>query len=317
MTTRREFLRRSAALAVAAAAARTGLAQEDGARKKSLEAPLPRRKLGETGLEVGILGLGCFYLGNVRDEKAAIGVMRRAFDLGVNYFDVAPSYNKGVAETRLGKALEGCRDRVLIGTKSTKRDGKGAAKELDESLQRLRTDHVDLFQFHALKTAKDDEGTFGEDGAYEAILAAKKAGKVRHIGFTGHYDPVLLASVAKERPVETVLLPLNCMDRHEKSFEEGTLPAARERKLGIIAMKLFASGRLLDDAARSPSPEDCVRYVLSLPVSTAIVGCSSIEELETDLLVAKALKTMKSKEREQLVARTAPFKAKKIEWYKR
>ncbi len=322
MRTRREFLRLSAAAAAAggaaAALARGAFALDDpGERKKVLERPLPLRDLGATGIKVSCLGLGCFYLGNLRDEDAAVGVVRRAFDLGVNWFDTAPSYNRGVSETRVGIALKGLRDRVHIATKSTLRDGRGARQELAGSLKRLGTDHVDLFQLHAVKTAKDVEAIFAEDGAYAGILEAKKEGKVLHIGFTGHYDPEVMAAVCRDRPVETVLMPLNCLDPHEKSFEKGTLPTARRKGLGVIAMKLFASGKLVDDPALSPSPEECVRYVLGLPVSAAIAGCSSVEELERDLAVAKAFTPFTDPERAALLARTRAFVEKDIEWYKR
>ena len=287
------------------------------ARKRALERPMPMRDLGKTGLRVSCLGLGCFYLGNLRDDAAAVAVVRRALDLGVNWFDTAPTYNRGVSEDRVGRGLKGSRDRVFVATKSTVRDGRGARAELEESLRRLRTDHVDLFQFHALRTAKDAEAVFGERGAHETILAAKKEGKVRHIGFTGHFDPEMMAAVCRDRPVETVLLPLNALDPHERSFEKGTLPAARERGLGIIAMKVFASGRLVDDPALSPAPEECVRYALSLPVSTAIVGCADLEELERDLAVAKTFEPLGKEEAAALLERTRPFVEKEIEWYKR
>ena len=325
MRSRRDFLRLSAAAAAAAgtlggigrAARALPLLVEGAERRKALEKPLPKRKLGKTGLEVTIAGLGCFYLGNLQDDDRATGIVRRAFELGVNYFDTAPSYNKGVSERRVAKALAGHRDEVILATKSTHDDGPSAVKELEGSLGRLGTDHVDIFQFHALRTAEEVETLFGEGGAFEAVEKAKKEGKVRHIGFTGHFDPGLLAAVARERPVETVLLPLNCIDRHEKSFEEGTLPDAVKRSLGIIAMKVFASGRLLDDPARSPTPQECLRYVLTLPVSTAIVGCASVEELEADLALAKTFEALTEKEMAALVEKTRPFVPKKIEWYKR
>ena len=317
MPTRRGFLRLAAAAGAATLAPRA-LAQQDPAeRKRILEKPIPVRDLGRTGMKPTILGLGGFYLGNLRDDDAALGVVRRALDLGVNWFDVAPSYNRGVAEDRLGRALKGRRDRVLVATKSTIREGPGALADLEESLKRLRTDRVDLFQFHAIRTARDVEAIFAEGGAHAALLKAKKDGKVLHLGFTGHFDPELMAAVCRERPLETVLMPLNGLDPHERSFEKGTLPAARDAGIGVIAMKLFASGRLVDDPALSPTPEACVRYALGLPVATAIVGCSTVEELERDLLVAKAFEPLTDAERTALLARTKPMVEKKIEWYKR
>jgi uncharacterized protein len=325
MHRRRDFLRAAAAAAAAGGAlgalgraAAAGPPPEDAeARKRALAKALPLRDLGKTGLKVSSLGLGCFYLGSLREEEAAVGIVRRALDLGVTWFDVAPSYNQGVAEIRLGKGLKGSRDRVLVATKSTCRDGPGALAELEGSLKRLGTDRVDLFQFHAVRTRKDVEAIFGEGGAHAVLLGAVKAGKVRHLGFTGHFDPDLMAAVCRERPVETVLLPLNPLDPHERSFAKGTLPAAGEKGLGVIAMKLFASGRLVDDPAISPRPEECVRYALSLPVATAIVGCSSVEELERDLAAAKEFTPLSAEEREALLKRTLPFVSRGIEWYKR
>ena len=322
MATRREFLRLTAAAATGVAAAGTAslpsaLALDDAAeRKRILERPLPLRDLGKTGIRATSFGLGCYYLGNLHDDDTALAIVRRALDLGVNWFDTAWSYNTGVSEDRVGRALKGKRDRVHIATKSTVRDGEGAVRQLEESLKRLRTDHVDLFQFHALKTAKDVEAVFAEGGPHEALLKAKKDGKVLHLGFTGHFDPDLMAGVCRERPLETILMPLNCLDPHEKSFEKGTLPAAREKGLGVIAMKLFASGKLVDDPALSPTPEQCVRYVLGLPISVAIAGCASVEELERDLLVAKAFEPFTDAERAALLERTKPIVGKKIEWYK-
>jgi aryl-alcohol dehydrogenase-like predicted oxidoreductase len=323
MPTRREFLRLSAAAAAAGGligalpeAARAF--QDPEERRRILARPLPKRDLGRTGLRVGALGLGCFYLGNLRDEDAAVGVIRRALDLGVDWFDTAPSYNRGVSEERVGKALKGARDRVRIATKSLARDGPGARAELLGSLKRLDTDRVDLFQFHAVKGAKDVRAIFGEGGAHAEIAKARKEGKVLHVGFTGHFDPDLMAAVCREREVETVLMPLNCLDPHEKSFEKGTLPAAREKGLGVIAMKLFASGRLVDDPALSPTPEECVRYSLGLAgVSVAISGCSSVAELERDLLVAKAFEPLSAEQRAALLDRTRPFVERRLEWYKR
>ena len=319
MPTRREFLRASAAAAAAAGAlgrAAPAVAEDAEARKKALEKPLPKRALGKTGLEVSALGLGCFYLGVVRDRAKAEAVIRRACDLGVNWFDTAPSYNGGVSEERLGSALKGVRDRVFIATKSTERSGRAARSELEASLKRLGTDRVDLFQFHALRTDADAEVIFGEGGAHAAILEAKKAGKVRHVGFTGHFDPALMAKVCRDRPVETVLMPLNAIDPHAKSFELGSLPAARERGLGVVAMKVFASGALVGDPALSPTPEECLRWSLSLPVSTAIVGCSTVEELERDLACAKTLVPLTDEERKAILLKTRPFVDRGIEWYK-
>ncbi len=317
MPTRREFLRLSAAAAAGAAVlGGPGWARGDEDRKKALERPLPLRDLGRTGISVSCVGLGCFYLGTLRDEAQAVAVVRRALDLGVTWFDTAPSYNRGASEERVGKGLGGARARVSIATKSTQRKGPAARAELEESLRRLATDRVDLFQFHALRTQEDVRETFGEGGAFEALEKARKEGKVRHLGCTGHFDPALMAAICRERPVETVLVPLNALDPHEKSFVEGTLPAAVGRGIGVIAMKVFASGKLVADPVLSPSPAECLRYTLSLPVSAAIVGCSTVDELETDLALAKTFVPMTAEEKAALLGRTRAFVEKRIEWYK-
>ena len=174
-----------------------------------------------------------------------------------------------------------------------------------------------LFQFHAMRSADDVKAVFGEKGALETLEKARKDGKVLHIGFTGHFDPDLMAGICRDRPVETVLLPLNALDPHHRSFEKGTLPAAVERGIGVIGMKVFASGKLVADPALSPSAAECLRYALSLPVSTAIVGCSTVEELETDLALAKTFTPLDAREKAALLERTRPFVEKDIEWYKR
>lgn len=319
MPTRRGFLRLSAAAAAGAAVlGGPGIALGQQDRRKALEKPLPLRDLGKTGLRVSCVGLGCFYLGTLQDEDAAVGIVRRALDLGVNWFDTAPSYGArvGVSEERLGKGIRGARDRVLLATKTLRREAASARAELEESLRRLGTDHLDLIQFHALKEGREAETIFGPGGAFEAMDAARKAGKVRHIGFTGHFDPALMARICRERGVETVLMPLNCLDPHDRSFEKGTLPAAVEKGLGVVAMKVFASGKLVSDPVLSPTAAECLRYVLSLPVATAIVGCSSVEELETDLALAKSFEPMAAEEKKALLERTRAFVEKRIEWYK-
>lgn len=316
--TRRDFLRMGAAASAALLLARRARGDEAEDRRKALEKPLPQRDLGKTGRRVSQLGLGCFPLGNLRDEKAATDVIRRAVDLGVTYFDSAPSYNRGVSETRVGSVIKGAvREKVFLTTKSTHRDGRTAVEELEGSLQRLGTDHVDLFQFHAVKSDEDLEAIFGRDGAWDALVKAKEAGKVRHLGITGHEVPAVLARAARERAIDTLLFPLNCVDPHRVSFERGTLPVAKEKGLGIVAMKVFASGKLLDDPVLSPTVEECIRYTLGLPVATAIVGCASVEELERDLACAKTFTPLTPKERVELVERTRPFVDRKIEWYKR
>ena len=303
---RRRFLRDSAVAGIGLAAAGTFAFAEDR--------PMPMRKLGATGVEVSLFGLGCFPLGGRIAEKEAVAIIRRAHDLGVNYFDTAPSYGRGASETRVGKALAPVRDKVLIATKTLARDRKGALAELDASLKRLQTDHVDVWQFHALSSDGDTGRILAEGGALEAAAEAKKAGKVRFVGITGHADPNVFVDAMKRHAFDTLLIPLNCIDPHHRSFESIALPAAREAKIGVVAMKVFCSGRL--PAQKIVKAEECLRYTYGLPISTCIVGADSIARVELAAHVARNGKAMAGEERAKLRDATKEH-SPKLEWYKR
>jgi len=303
---RRRFLRDSAVAGIGLAAAGPFAFAEDR--------PMPMRKLGSTGVEVSLFGLGCFPLGGRIAEKEAVAVIRRAHELGVNYFDTAPSYGRGASETRVGKALAPVRDKVLIATKTLARDRKGALAELDASLKRLQTDHVDVWQFHALSSTSDTGRILAEGGALEAAVEAKKAGKVRFVGITGHADPNVFVDAMKRHAFDTLLIPLNCIDPHHRSFESIALPAARKAKIGVVAMKVFCSGRL--PGQKIVKAEECLRYTYGLPVSTCIVGADSIGRVELAAHVARNGKAMESEERGKLRDATKAH-SPKLEWYKR
>jgi len=304
---RRRFLRDSAATGLGLAAAGTFAFAEDR--------PMPMRKLGATGLDVSLFGLGCHPIGGGRvKEQDAIAVVRRAHELGVNYFDTAPSYGRGRSESRVGAALEKVRDEVLIATKTLARDKRGALEELHESLKRLRTDRVDVWQFHALAARDHTDRILAEDGALAAAVEAKKAGKVRFIGITGHADPDVFVDAMKRHGFDTLLIPLNCIDPHHRSFEKIALPAARERKVGVIAMKVFCSGRL--PGQKIVKAEDCLRYTYGLPVATCIVGADSIAQVELAAHMARNGASMPDEERAKLRGLTKEH-SPKLEWYKR
>jgi aryl-alcohol dehydrogenase-like predicted oxidoreductase len=300
---RRAFLKGSAA---------AGLLQ--ASRLFAAERPMPLADLGRTGERVSLAGLGTAEWGQGLPAKTADAIVARALDLGVNYFDTAPSYGQGHAETHLGRALKGRRDKVLLATKTLARDRKGALRELETSLGRLATDRIDLWQFHALAKTRDTDLLLREDGALAAGLEAQRKGLVRFLGITGHADPAVFVNALERHAFDTLLIPLNCIDPHHRSFEETALPAATAKRTGVIAMKVYCSGRLVRDGIATPL--ECLRYTYGLPVATCIVGCTGVEELEVAAHAARNLEPMGDEERAALRARTKPF-SPGLEWYKR
>lgn len=279
---------------------------------------MPLRALGRTGEKVSLAGLGCFPIGNQRvSDDEGVAVVRRAVELGINYVDTAPTYGHGASERKIGLALKrnkGMRGKIFLTSKTLKRGKKGALAELDASLKRLVTDHVDLWQFHALKSTRDMDGILAEDGALAAAEEARKAGKVRFVGITGHYDPAVFVDALKRHDFDTLLIPLNCIDPHHRSFEKTALPFANRKKTGVIAMKVFCSGGL--PAKRIVDAETCLRYTYGLPIDTCIVGCASVKEVELAAHVARNLKVMDAEERAAARAKTKPH-SPGLEWYKR
>ncbi|MHC4953039.1 MAG: aldo/keto reductase [Planctomycetota bacterium] len=305
--TRRRFLKDSAAAGIGLAAA-SGFVFAD-------ERPMPMRALGATGLKVSLASLGCHPLGGGRvPEKQAVAVVRRAYELGFNYFDTAESYGRGRSEVRVGKGLKGVRDKVIVATKTLRRDKKGALDQLHGSLKRLGMDHVDVWQIHALTTTKDTDAILRKGGALEAALEAKKAGKVRFIGITGHADPAVFVDAMNRKAFDTLLIPLNCIDPHHRSFEEHALPVARKKNVGVVAMKVFCSGRL--PAKKIVPAEACLRYTYGLPIATCIVGCDTVKQVDLAAHIARNLKQLDERERAELRAKTKKF-SPDLEWYKR
>ena len=244
---------------------------------------VPTRVFGRTGESLTVIGQagGRFPLCSFEEAKA---ITRRAYDLGINYFDNAHSYWGGRSEEVFGEVLPAVRKDVFITTKSTDRTRDGAAKELDLSLKRLKTDYVDLWQIHAVGEMEQVDRIFGPGGAIEAFEAAKRAGKCRFIGFTGHRDPhVHMAMLERYDGYDTILMPLHPADPSYLSFEQIVLPEARKRGLGIQGMKGLANAKLL----QSLSVRQCIQYVLSLPVHCLAVGCTTIGQIEDDVRIAR------------------------------
>jgi aryl-alcohol dehydrogenase-like predicted oxidoreductase len=266
-----------------------------------------RRPLGKTGLNVSILGVGGFHLGLPTDPSLATRIVHEAIDSGLNFFDNAWEYNQGESEKRLGAALKGKRDQVVLMTKlcSHGRDKRFSLQMLDESLRRLQTDHLDIWQIHEVVYEDDPDLHYRAGGAVEALDAAKQAGKVRFAGFTGHKDPSLhLKMLTLGYAFDTVQMPLNCFDATFRSFEQQVLPEVNKRGMAALGMKSM-SGRGQPVFAGEISAQEALRYAMSLPVATTISGMQSLEVLRQNLAVARAFQPMSEEEKQALRSRVA------------
>src|ERR1044071_2521149 len=271
---------------------------------------MPVRTLGRTGVKVSLIGLGGWHLGfKFLDEELSTRIIRTAIDNGINFMDNCWDYNDGASEKRMGKALkDGYRERVFLMTKIDGRTKKDAAKQLDESLERMQTDHIDLVQHHEILRFEDPHRIFDEQGANAALIEARKAGKLRFIGFTGHKDPRIhlhTLEVAKENGFEfdTVQMPLNVMDAHYRSFEKLVLPELVKQNIGVLGMKALANGTILE--SKTVSAIECLQYAMNLPTSVVITGCESMENLEQALTAARTFKPMSDVEVRSLLGKTA------------
>lgn len=278
--------------------------------KTESSSDMPTRVLGRTGVEVSLIGLGGWHLGfKYIDEDLSIRLIRDAIDAGINFMDNCWDYNDGASETRMGKALQdGYRERVFLMTKIDGRTKKDAAKQLDESLRRLKTDHIDLVQHHEILRFEDPHRIFDDEGANAALVEARDAGKISFIGFTGHKDPrihLYMLEVAKANgfQFDTVQMPLNVMDAHFRSFEKLVLPELNRQDIGVLAMKTLANGTILE--SKTVSATECLHYAMNLPVSTVITGCESMRDLDQALNAARTFKPLAQKEVDTLLAQTA------------
>jgi len=297
-STRRDFL--SATLAGAAA----GLASNALAKDSPSRAGIPLRPLGKTGVKVSRLCMGGYHIRTVKDDDQAIRIIRAAVDEGVTFMDNAWDYHNGGSEELMGKALVGRRDKVFLMTKVCGRDPKTAEQHLADSLRRLKTDHLDLWQFHEINYDNDPDWIF-DRGVIDVAVKARKAGKVRFIGFTGHKDPhIHLKMLAKDFDWDTVQMPVNVMDAHFRSFAKQVLPRLVKRGIAPIAMKSLAGGAIFKQARIPVS--DAIRYVLSLAVSTVVSGFRSIRELKENAAIARS-KPMSEQEKSALLAKTKPM----------
>ncbi|HVZ19086.1 MAG TPA: aldo/keto reductase [Terriglobales bacterium] len=314
VVSRRDFIGLTLGAALAA-----GLPAELGVAESQTE--VEYRTLGRTGEKVSALGLGGFHIGKQKDENESIHIIRSAIDGGINFMDNCWDYNNGASEVRMGKALRnGYRQKVFLMTKIDGRTKQAAAKQIDESLKRLQTDHVDLMQFHEVIRMNDPERIFAPGGAMEAMLEARKAGKVRYIGFTGHKIPDIhlhMLNVASQHNFhfDTVQMPLNVMDAHFESFEKKVLPRLVKENIGVLGMKSMGDPFILE--SKTVTPFECLHYAMSLPTSVVITGIDNMQVLQQDLSVLRNFKKLDQQQMAALLAKTAPVaNAGKFELYK-
>jgi aryl-alcohol dehydrogenase-like predicted oxidoreductase len=269
---------------------------------------IPRRPLGKTGEQVSIIGLGGYHLGTVQSRDLAVRLVQEAVDAGVTFFDNAWEYNDHRSEEWMGFGLQGRRDKVFLMSKvcTHGRDKKVAMQQLEESLKRLGTDHLDLWQIHEVIYENDPDLHFAKGGVVEALDEAKKQGKVRFVGFTGHKSPAIhLKMLAHDFPFDTVQMPINCFDATYRSFEQQVLPELQRRGIAALGMKsLGGDGQPIQYGV--VRAEEALRYAMSLPVATTICGIDSLEVLRQDVGIARGFKPMSAQEMQTLRERCRP-----------
>ncbi|HLY60766.1 MAG TPA: aldo/keto reductase [Terriglobia bacterium] len=275
---------------------------------------MPYRTLGRTGEKVSLIGLGGYHMAVPQDEEESIRIVRTAVDNGINFMDNCWDYHDGLSEVRMGKALrDGYRQKVFLMTKTDGQVKDAYTQQLEESLKRLQTDMIDLVQFHEVIRPGDPERIFGPGGAFEAALAAKKAGKIRYIGFTGHKDPdihlkMLNTAFAHGFTFDSVQMPLNVMDAHYKSFAKKVVPVLVKHGIGVLGMKPMGAGEILK--SNSVTPIECLHYAMNLPTSVVINGCDSVERVQQALEAARTFRPLSETEVSALLAKTAAPGAK-------
>ena len=317
---RRNFLKQgAAALAVlkstAAHAATLDRMQPKTGKEPSLQTVttvngIARRKLGHSDAQVSILGIGGYHLGLASvAEQDAIAIIRRALDEGINFLDNCWDYNDGVSEDRMGKALAGgYRDKAFLMTKLDGRTGAAARQQLEDSLRRLRVDHIDLVQIHEVIRLGDGEQAFQPGYVVDVLRKAKEQGKIRHIGFTGHKSPQMHLNMIEAADklgfvFDTVQMPVNALDDHFDSFGQKVLPVARQHGMAVLGMKSFSNGLILK--TNTVTPAEALHYAMSTPVTVTITGCDSMKILEQALGVARNFKPLDSAQQLAILQKTA------------
>jgi predicted aldo/keto reductase-like oxidoreductase len=272
-------------------------------------AGMPYRELGRTHEKVSAIGLGGWHLGLKHvDEPLSLRLVRSAIDRGITFMDNSWDYNDGASEIRMGKALrDGYRDKIFLMTKIDGRSKREAARQLDESLRRLQTDHIDLVQHHEVLRFEDPDRIFDREGANAALLEARQAGKLRFIGFTGHKDPhvhLYMLEVARQHDFtfDTAQMPLNVMDAHFRSFGKLVVPELVRQGIGVLGMKSMGNGIILK--SKTVTPIECLHFALNLPTSVVITGCDSMEILDQAFEAARTFRPLSDAEVQALLAKT-------------
>lgn len=274
---------------------------------------LPKRLLGNTGVQVTILGLGGEgILRTSGYEREAYVLINNAIDLGITYFESARAY--AGSESYYGNALKERRSEIFLTSKSHARDKRGALTHLTETLRNMRTDYLDLWQIHDVRTEEEMEQIFGPDGALEACIEARKNGQVRFIGVTGHHDPAILRRCIQRYHFDTVLLPVNPAEPHDKSFLTEVIPIAVSKKMGIIGMKVYFRG-MAQHLPWFTSMEPFFRFALTHPVATAVIGCDNIRHLAENVELARTFTPMPEDEMRELIRMVFPY-ANQLMYYK-
>lgn len=314
---RREFLEGMALPLLSAAVPAAGLAAEPGKPIETMatndtnqSSEMPYRTLGRTGVKVSAIGLGGYHLGQSHlSEADMIKLFHSAIDRGINFSDNSWDYNDGESERRVGKALKGgYRQKVFVMTKFDGRTKKSALKQLDESLVRLELDSVDMWQFHENIRLEDPDRFFAEDGAVEAVIEAKKAGKIRFVGFTGHKDPsvhlrMLQMADQNNFRFDAVQMPLSVMDAHFRSFGKDVLPVLVEKQIAVLGMKPMGDKHILE--SKTVTPLECLQYALSLPTSVVITGIDTMAILDQAFQAARTYTSLSKTDISNLLAKTA------------
>ena len=266
---------------------------------------IPTRVLGNTGVRLTILGIGGYHIGKPSDSQVGIRIIRTAIDEGINFLDNAWCYNQGRSEEIMGDALkDGYREKVFLMTKNHGRDKLTFQRQLDDSLRRFHTDHIDLLQFHEIIHEGEPEQIFSQ-GAIEEAIEAREAGKIRFIGFTGHrWLHLFQEMLDKDFSWDTIQFPTNLLDAHFRSFTKQILPVVQKRGIGIIGMKSLASGDILK---ANVTPEEAITYALSLPIDVLVSGIDSLKVLTQNLKIVRSWKPLSEKKKNNLLHRIAPF----------
>ena len=303
---------RRQALNAIAGAGLTAMARAQSGQEQTPEQTNPNgmiyRQLGTTGQRVSAIGLGGYHISVPKDDQEATRIVHSALDRGITFLDNCWDYADGVSEIRMGKALQdGYRQKAFLMTKFDGRTKKAAAQQIDESLKRLQTDHIDLIQFHENIRLEDPDRFFAQGGALEAVTAAKQAGKIRYIGFTGHKDPTVhmrMLEMAKQHSFhfDACQMPLNPMDYSFRSFANNVVPQLVEQGIAVLGMKPMGSGILLK--SNVVTPLECLHYALSLPTSVVITGCDSMKILDQAFEAARTFKPLTTAQLEALVEKT-------------